>query len=100
MLSVNRTTSAPISVLRYDVDYFESKSVSQLWWTYLSVGDLFWQVSTRSGISTADIPLHKCATGEDTLAYILGAPSIDDVMSYNSLTTLVFTYFYPAQKRL
>ena len=28
-------------------------------------------------------------TGEDGLAYISGAPSIDDVMSYNSLTTIV-----------
>ena len=26
---------------------------------------------------------------EDALVYILGAPSIDDVMSYNSLTTLI-----------
>ena len=29
---------------------------------------------------------HMC-TRVDGLAYILGAPSIDDVMSYNSLTT-------------
>ena len=28
-------------------------------------------------------------TSEDGLAYILGAPSIDDVMCYNSLTTPV-----------
>ena len=28
-------------------------------------------------------------TSEDGLAYILGAPFIDDVMSYNSLTTSV-----------
>ena len=27
-------------------------------------------------------------TGKDMLAHILGAPSIDDIMSYNSLTTL------------
>ena len=27
-------------------------------------------------------------TSEDGLAYILGAPFIDDVMNYNSLTTL------------
>ena len=31
----------------------------------------------------------KLCAREDTLAYILGAPSIDDVMSYNSLTTRV-----------
>ena len=31
----------------------------------------------------------QLCTSEDGLAYILGAPSIDDVMSYNSLTTLV-----------
>ena len=34
--------------------------------------------------------MHQCAPGEDTLACILGAPSIDDVMSYNSLTTHIF----------
>ena len=27
-------------------------------------------------------------TSEDRLAYILGAPCFDDVMSYNSLTTI------------
>ena len=35
--------------------------------------------------------LHSIAqmcTREDVLAYISGAPSIDDVMSYNSLTTI------------
>ena len=38
------------------------------------------------------ISYHSAAqmcTLEYVLAYILGAPSIDDVMSYNSLTTLV-----------
>ena len=29
----------------------------------------------------------QMCTREDALAYISGAPSIDDVMSYNSLTT-------------
>ena len=29
----------------------------------------------------------QLCTGEDTLAYISGQPSIDDVQSYNSLTT-------------
>ena len=29
----------------------------------------------------------QLCTREDTLAYILGSPFIDDVMSYNSLTT-------------
>ena len=33
-----------------------------------------------------DAPMCTC---EDVLAYISGAPSIDDVMSYNLLTTLV-----------
>ena len=28
-------------------------------------------------------------TGKDMLAHISGAPSIDDIMSYNLLTTLV-----------
>ena len=35
---------------------------------------------------------HMC-TREDGLAYILGAPSIDDVMSYNSLTTILNYHF-------
>ena len=35
------------------------------------------------------IDVQMC-THEDGLAYISGAPSIDDVMSYNLLTTLVF----------
>ena len=30
----------------------------------------------------------QMCTGEDMFAYISGAPSIDDVMSYNLLTTL------------
>ena len=34
-----------------------------------------------------DAPMCTC---EDVLAYILGAPSIDDVMSCNSLTTLTW----------
>ena len=29
----------------------------------------------------------QLCTREDALAYILGAPSIDDAMSYNSITT-------------
>ena len=29
----------------------------------------------------------QLCTREDGFAYILGAPSIDDIMSYNSLTT-------------
>ena len=34
----------------------------------------------------------QMCTREDMLAYILGAPSIDDFMSYNSLTTLGVWY--------
>ena len=44
--------------------------------------------------STADIPLHKCAPVEEMLAYILGAPSIDDVMSYNSLTAIWISKYF------
>ena len=33
-----------------------------------------------------DVPM---CTREDVLAYILGAPFIENVMSYNSLTTLL-----------
>ena len=33
-----------------------------------------------------DVPM---STSQDVLAYILGAPFIDDVMSYNSLTTSI-----------
>ena len=37
-------------------------------------------------LSTPDIPLHQCAPVKMRLP-IFQAPSIDDVMSYNSLTT-------------
>ena len=37
--------------------------------------------------------ISQMCTREDGLAYISGAPSIDDVMSYNSLT-LIFILFY------
>ena len=43
---------------------------------------LFRKVSTRYCVA------HMC-TCEDGLAYISGAPSMDDVMSYNLLTTRV-----------
>ena len=33
----------------------------------------------------------QMCTHEDALAYILGAPFIDDIMSYNLLTTLYLT---------
>ena len=40
-------------------------------------------------------PLHICdlCTSEATLAHNLGKLHFDDVMSYNSLTTLVFIFF-------
>ena len=38
----------------------------------------------NSGYSIAQLSTH-----EDWLTYILGAPSIDDVMSYNSFTTSI-----------
>ena len=36
------------------------------------------------------IEVDTLCTREDMLAHILGAPYIDDVMSYNSLTTVVY----------
>ena len=39
-------------------------------------------------INCRDRDAPKC-TREDALAYILGAPFIDDVMSYNLLTTSI-----------
>ena len=43
------------------------------------------QVIINSRYSVAQM-----CTREDGLAYILGAPSIDDAMSYNLLTTVWF----------
>ena len=39
-------------------------------------------------ITNCPYSIAQMCTREDSLAYILGTPSIDDVMSYNSLTTL------------
>ena len=48
---------------------------------------LFGQVSTPTGRYHF---VAQFCTHEDGLAYILGMPSIDDVMSYNLLTTFVY----------
>ena len=40
-------------------------------------------------LSTAHIPLHKCGPVKISSPILLGTPCIDDVMSYNLLTTLL-----------
>ena len=42
----------------------------------------------------------QLCTREDGLAYILGTPAIDDVMSYNSLTTLESNVLAPIRSPL
>ena len=39
----------------------------------------------------------QMCTREDMLAHILGAAYIDDVMSYNSLTTIILTHLFAKQ---
>ena len=53
---------------------------------------LFRQVSTRTGRFNCPYFVAPICTWEDALANNLGAPYIDDVMSYNSLTTQLFTF--------
>ena len=52
------------------------------------------QVSTCTGCY--QLPIFHCSNvhPEDPLTHILGAPYIDDVMSYNSLKTILYTFWY------
>ena len=45
---------------------------------------------TNRSVINCLLSVAQFCTGEDTLAYILRKPSIDDVMSYNSLTTMAY----------